>query len=499
MAKNLFNVEFEKQFLSSLVLNPHEVWSETNHFISDKDLSAGHKPVFQIVRNLIENGQEINKYIIAQSLINLNIKIFDVMNPEKYVLEVLTILDIDIKTGIQAAKEIKKYSIKRELVETGLKIQKIAESDENRKIIDIVNECNNIFSKKINVLSAGNGLEPQDLFGTAESNIENEEGIGSKNDIIPPYELYQDMFGDFDAGGLHVFCSRMGVGKSTWLMNILEQCILRDDDCIALLLDTELENERVQRRMISSLSGINEYFIKNKSYKRNKEMYDKVKAAFERIKPLKGRLDHTYIGGIDLQTQLSICRTWYQKNVVGRNKRAIIALDYFKLGSVDNYDTSLKDYQLLGLKADSYKQLATELQLPVLAAVQTNRNNEKTNFGQKIENTAVVAGSDEIARFCSNMFLLQRLTVDEKASYNTEADLSLKSLKTRQLGPDLKNLNTLVKYEGSSGKIRYSENFLLYSAKNFKIEEICSFADIVKKNKLVDISITSDKSNGPTF
>lgn len=502
---NIYNVEFEK-ILLSYIIKDYTILGEIPT-INEKDFTPNvNRIVFQAIQAcLASDKKNFSKFILIEKLNTLNIKIGDDILPATYI-NALDLLgrDVSAEAAIGVAKKIKAVTVRRSLNQAAQKIMDMTKVDDGSKTIDLVNSVNQVFNKQINIIEEGTGNEPIDLFATAEQNIEHNLGVGDKKDVIPPYDLYSDMYGSFDAGGLHVYCSRMGIGKSTWLMNILEKTISNDDNLIALLLDSELEGERVQRRMISSLSGVNEYFLRNGTYRNNSEMYEKVKIALKRVGPWSGKLYHHYIGGVPLESQISFCKRWYEKYVSLTGKKAIIAVDYFKMGSIDNYNSQMKDYQMLGVKADAYKQLATELEIPIIAAVQTNRTNTYNGFGSKVENSSIVAGSDEIARVCSNLFLLQQLSVDEKLSFGEpDAALTLKALKTRQLGPNNKRLNNLVKYM-DNGRVKFCENYLVYSNNYFNIKEMCSFQDIVKKNdnKIINVNMNNaviSNDNKPKF
>jgi hypothetical protein len=291
----------------------------------------------------------------------------------------------------------------------------------------------------------------------------------------------------------------MKVGKSTFLMSMLQQIIQNDDNFIGLILDTELSLEEVQSRIVSSLSGVKEFHIRHGHYRKNREMRAKVDEARRLIKPYFAKMHHEFVGGMDLEEQLSIARRWYQKNVHGTKRRCLIALDYLKLGSASDFDKGDKRDIVIGRKADAFKNLAKELRVPVWAMVQANRDGEDSKTGMRMTNSSVIAGSDMIAAFCSNAYLLERLSTEEKVRYNLvnpdDATHSFKLIVPRQLGPNEMGKDGLVKYTDERGKARYCDNFVLLSFQNFVVKECGTFKDLVKRNEVESVNVQEGASD----
>src|SRR5690606_32531892 len=138
-------------------------------------------------------------------------------------------------------------------------------------------------------------------------------------------------------------------------------------------LDTELETYRVQYRMAASIAGINEWYIKTGKWRRHPEMVKALREkAFPIIRQFKKSIDHLYVGGKTIDEVCSLIRRWHAKNInVDKGEVPIIAYDYIKLTG-EKLSDSWKEYQVIGEKTDRLKQIATEIQAPLIAACQTN-------------------------------------------------------------------------------------------------------------------------------
>jgi len=95
----------------------------------------------------------------------------------------------------------------------------------------------------------------------------------------------------------------------------------------------------------------------------------------------KGRLYHEYMPGYSVDKVVALYKKYKYKEDIG-----LIVFDYLKEPNSTSLDRSRKEYQLLGDVTTKLKDLAGQLDIPALTAVQLNRDND-------------VADSDRIARY----------------------------------------------------------------------------------------------------
>jgi replicative DNA helicase len=487
MAQALFSIDHEKHFLSAVIKNPI-VLAECP-LINERDFSDINRPVFQTVKMILASGADFSKFVLIDRLAAMGLKIGGVIEPATYV-NALDLLNVSDKAAASIAKEIKRTTVRRELNAIGRSIQNTTEDDKKgKKASELVAEVTAIFNQHINLIEGSKDHEPKDLYGTTDDFLEKENDFDVKS-LPSPFPIYNDMYGYFDPGNIYCWIARMKVGKSSFAMSMFQQMALADKDGSfrALVLDTEMGTEEVQSRIIASLSGVKEFYIRHKLYRQNKHMRDKIDKARELMRPLWGKIDHVFIGGMSLDEQISVARRWKAKRV-GAGERGLMALDYFKLGSASEFDSRNSRDIVIGKKVDAYKNLSKELRIPIVAFGQANREGEDSKAGSKVQNSSVIGGSDMIAQFCSNIYLLSRLSPEERVWLNQvapgSATHSLRLIAPRQLGPNELGQDCLVRYTDDRGKERWSENFLLFSFENFVFREVCTFRDIVQRGELV--------------
>jgi hypothetical protein len=95
----------------------------------------------------------------------------------------------------------------------------------------------------------------------------------------------------------------------------------------------------------------------------------------------KGKLFHEYMPGYSVDKLVALYKKYHYKEKIG-----LILFDYLKEPDSSSIDRQRKEYQVLGDVTTKLKDLAGQLNIPALTAVQLNRDND-------------VADSDRIARY----------------------------------------------------------------------------------------------------
>ena len=166
----------------------------------------------------------------------------------------------------------------------------------------------------------------------------------------------------YEPGELVVIQAKYKQGKSVFLMN--EAIHKLKNGVPTLVVDSEMPTRLYTERLLSHLTGIDMKRIKNGRY--NDE---EAKIIQENIDWLKQQpFVHIYNPNLTMERLYSICKMLQNKIGLG-----FVVYDYLK----SNETSSSDNYNLLGAKCDFLKNnIAGELDIPVLAACQLNRNGE---------------------------------------------------------------------------------------------------------------------------
>lgn len=504
----LFNIELEKQFLSAVIRHP-AVLADCPQ-VTEKSFSVTNRCVFAAIRAMQASNQEVNEYTLVARLDGLNVKIGGELEPKNYI-PALAMMGVGEHAAESIGKELVALEINREMWLVGQRISNLASEKVSKykkdggfmRAGEVVNEATKIFNDKVNVLG-GDERQPIDLYGTIESFLERDNSISDKA-IALPFKIFTDLYGFLDAGTAPTtICSRMKIGKSSLWLSSMREIAENDvnDNFRVLVLDTELSEWENQSRSLAAISGVKEFYIRQGWYKKNKEMRKKVEAAAAYLAPLTRRVEHFYCGGMDLHEIMSVCRRWGRKNL-DDNKKGLIVYDYIKLNSMSDFSKASSLFVAFGEKIDALKNIGKELNVATLCFCQTNRENVDSKQGEKQQSTAVIGGSDMIAQFSSNVFLLEKLTEDERndlGQLNPDgATHSLKILAERQQGPrelgEDRPVKTTVQNGPNRGKIKIASNYLLFRFDNFNVKEVGTLRLAMEKLAVLGASVQEGGEN----
>lgn len=276
-------------------------------------------------------------------------------------------------------------------------LNKVVEASAKYKLYCVLQ--NNISTVSENAKS---GLSSIDLIGKSEANlmglsmsgmnIDEPKNLadGLKEEIDKRKELqivlsglstgYDIMDRQIDGminGTLLIIASRKKMGKSALLSNIALHAAYKEMKPV-LYVDTELTFEEWRNRAIAVMSGVKERDIKHGGY--NEDTYKELLKAIKIINN-GSNLFHEYMPGYSVDKLVTLYQKYKQKENIG-----LMVFDYLKEPESGSVDRQRKEYQILGDVTTKLKDLSGRLNIPVLTAVQLNRDND-------------IADSDRIARY----------------------------------------------------------------------------------------------------
>lgn len=277
-----------------------------------------------------------------------------------------------------------------------------------------------IFSDKMEVLN------PVEIIGEHEkkiqqlvSNMQNISDVYKMGDNIdevlaqrashpnevPGLETGWTRFDYYTNGGqpgdLIMLCARAKTGKSATLTNWATKVSIIDQVPV-LYIDTEMNQQEQEDRILSMLSGVphkeivSGMFVLDTDAGRSEDKIRRIKEATERMK--NGAYYHKYMPDFSMEKVIALANKFKQQY----NIQAIF-FDYLKFPS--NQVASLKtvqEWQMLGYIASGLKDLAGTLKIPVYAGCQENRSDPKAD--RKDERN--VGGSDRILQLATKLIFL---------------------------------------------------------------------------------------------
>lgn len=473
---SIYSLQLEKYLLSALIKH-QDAFADIEGFITENDfVNDVHYTIFCVYKDTYNKGETIDKVLIAQKAKNLGITFkdqsVDVFN---YVNSICLIPTT--KGGlIDAAKELLKFRVRRELEETGEEIKKFAHSCAEKELEDIITESDQIYNKNISPYTH-NSNKPEDITANTIEIIE-ERGNNpiKETGLETPYPNFNRLYGGVRPGNLYAWVSRPKHGKSTILNDLAIKTTTINPGCKALVLDTEMSTQDMKFRVASSITQIPVWYLETGNWKKSPNLYKLFQEKKSEILKIQNQVDHVQVSGKPIHEVISIIKRWYFSKV-GRGNPCVVIYDYIKL--TGESDKNKQEYQLIGDKVNSLKELCSELNIPILTACQLNRSAENG-----VDDSSAISQSDRLQWFASFVGIFRRKTVEEIAEDGEEfGSHKLIPLATRFQGKDSAGHHDLVRIKEGK-KIKYVPNYVSFNIQNFNVEEKGTLEDIVSARAL---------------
>ena len=179
-------------------------------------------------------------------------------------------------------------------------------------------------------------------------------------------------------GTLMIIAARKKMGKSTLLTNIALHAAIMENRPV-LYIDTEMPFNQWRDRALAIISGVKERTIQHGGFAKDKETLRKILEAVEKLK--NSKFFHHFMPGYSVEKITALFHKYKLKENI-----ELGVFDYIKEPDSSTTDAGRKEYQILGDVTTRLKDLAGQLNIPFLAAVQVNRVGD-------------VADSDRVARY----------------------------------------------------------------------------------------------------
>jgi replicative DNA helicase len=476
---SLWSLNLERAFIGGLI-KKSDVYYQLDGFITENDFKEPlHGKIFSIIKQILTNQGTIDPIIVAQKVKEIGLdKIHDI--PIFQYIDDITFTQITEKGLIEAAKELTKLRVRRELTENAEDVKKYVLENGSKSLSDLIGGVDKIYNSQIKQYVGDE--EPTDLFAKIEEYIlEIAKNPVEESGLKTPYDYFNRYFGGITSrNGIWNVISRSQEGKSCFLFNMAKG-IAKINNVPVLYLDTEMSLDLNMIRASAAEAGINAWYLETGNWTKNQELAKKVQDSFPKFKELSGKFYHKYVPNMDIWEVLSVIRKWYHKNV-GRNGKALVVYDYIKI--TGDSEKNRQEWQQLGDKVCYLNEIGYQLNIPILSAGQQNRSAEQN--GQRIDDSTTAGASDRINQYAAFNAVFRKKTFEEITEFGTEFGTHmLKPFKTsRCQGKDNYNMNNIVRVKDIKGKTVSKQNFINYNIENYLIREVGTYKDIVNKQLL---------------
>lgn len=361
------SVQAERSVLGGLLLD-NQSWDliADKVFIGDFYLKS-HRLIFAAIGKLIEKQNPCDAITLSEAL-DATGDLDDIGG-----LTYLALLVKDTPTAANIAfyaDIVRDHSILRQLIHAGTEISDSAFVTKGADISEILDQAEQQVFKIAQQKQRGEeiGFKPiKKLLATAIDRIEHlYEQEGNITGLSTGFTDLDNLTSGMQPADLVIIAGRPSMGKTTLAMNIAENIAIKADKMV-LIFSMEMPGGSLAMRMMSSLGMIDQNKVR--TGKLDDDEWPRLTSALGMLSETKMFIDDT--PALTITEVRARCRRMTREH----GQLGVIILDYLQLmqspTSGDNRVQQISDISR-GLKA-----LAKELDVPVIALSQLNRNLEQ--------------------------------------------------------------------------------------------------------------------------
>jgi len=396
----------ERAVLSILFKKP-ELLFQIDDVVSEQDFTnSGAKVIYSLIKNLLleDAAAQIDYYTLISRAEERGLKDFLSLTHNGELLRAIEKTNVDIATLGRHVNAVKSATIKRVTIATLDNLKDNVEEFSGPPI-DLKNMVENTVFGAMQSLDRGD----DDIVCLADTFEQSINTYADLNEIIGlnvGFPRWQRDCGGIRNGTVTGLFARAKAGKSQFSAHCAVKVAV-EQRLPTLYLDTELQLRNQQMRVAGILSGIPYSRIESGAWKESKEEVGKIKRAFEVVKD--SPFYYKNISGRSYHHVLPVIRKFFHQKVresKGDIPRCLVIYDYIKLMDMNDLKAAA-EWQILGFLLSAIHDVAAQLNIPILALGQLNRE------ALRVDSEATIAGSDRITHNVDSLTIMRAKRPEE--------------------------------------------------------------------------------------
>ncbi|UFX83482.1 replicative DNA helicase [Candidatus Absconditicoccus praedator] len=355
--------EAEKGVISSIILDNDSLYSATSYFINAEDFyQKEHQFIYEAISQLWESNKTIDVITISDQLSkNGNLENIGGID---YLYELSSFVLTPTVVG-EYSKIVKEKSILRNILKTSQKIAgDVYEEKDTGQILDNIEK--RIFDlTQINTSSSLAHIK--DILNQRMEEymeIVDDPSKVDKGKVLSTYSHLDNLLGGFKPGDLVILAARPSMGKTSFAINLLINAAIKQNKYVAMF-SLEMGNDQIVDRILSCVSETPLGKIHRGDL--HEEDFANIGEAMEKLSEVNIFLDDK--GGATIPELKSKLR----RLKIEKGGLDLILIDYLQLMSGASSKFAGNRVQEISEISRGLKELARELEVPILALSQLSR------------------------------------------------------------------------------------------------------------------------------
>ena len=361
-----FDEEIEEALLGALMLDDEAIIRVVDILKPEDFLKKENQIVYQAILDLFEKRIGIDLITVSNYLKEK--KLFDLLGGQNYLVYLIHKAPSALNI-VSYAKLIKTKKAKRDLLDLSRKIREMVE-EENRDAEELIDEV----EKKI--FSIAERVYPYEflpiasLLEESRKRIEDLQKGVSLRGIPTGFQKLDEYLGGLQKSDLIILASRPSQGKTALALNIARYLAVEENVPVGIF-SLEMSKDQITDRLIAAQAGISLWRLRTGRLLSEGDV-DELALVYDAIEKLK--IAPIFIDDSPTLNNLQI-RTMSRKLKHEIGELGLLVIDYLQL--IRSSRLIENRVQEVSEISKSLKELARELEVPVLAISQLSRAPEQ--------------------------------------------------------------------------------------------------------------------------
>lgn len=359
-------IDAERSILGGVMLD-HESWEKVAGRVVEEDFyRPEHRILFGTLKELARRSQPFDVITVIDAL-NSSGKL-EAVGGESYLWEMVN--DIRTVANISSYSDIvREKSVLRQLINVSNEIADSAFNPQGRELKELLNTAEaKVFAIAEQTGTQGNILMLKDILASAVDKIDHlHKSAGTVTGMATGFSDLDDMTSGLQKSDLIIVAGRPSMGKTTLVMNLAEYAAVQHKKPV-LVFSMEMPADALVMRMIASLGRVNLANIR--AGKLDDSDFSRIMSVVNILSEAPLFIDDTP-GLSPMEVRARARRLAKEHGELG-----LIVIDYLQLMRVPGFKVDNRTAEISEISR-SLKELARELNVPVIALSQLNRSLEQ--------------------------------------------------------------------------------------------------------------------------
>jgi len=357
------DLDAEESLLGAMVVSPNAIPIATELVAEDDFYRDTHRLVFRVIRDMYGQGKEVDAVTLSAALEQQGV--LERVGGKAFIHTLVEIVPAAANVR-QYAEIVRETSVLRQLIRVGNEIAELG-YDHPSDARELLDSC----EQKVFAISQHRLTSDFDAMSDMiKSTFERIDMIREGQQVSGVPSGFADidrMTGGFQPSNLIVLAARPGVGKTSLALNIAHNIGITGGRSVAVF-SLEMSKQEISERMLCSAARVASHRLRSGQTLPNDDYYKLVTVAGELEKAPIYVDDTAGINVFELRAKARRLASRVDPPL------GLVIIDYLQLmmgdGRADNRQQEVANI------SRSLKQLARELDVPVLAVSQLNRDVE---------------------------------------------------------------------------------------------------------------------------